>query len=181
METREHLKSTATSQSCRLAFSKMAVSDRKVLKIRVVPSIVLAAVVAGLVFWLVYMGRPAPPSTAMQPPTPAEKAYAPNIAFSGVTMQAAENLMQQRVVEIRGRIVNHGQRTLSSISVDCFFTGIRGEQIYNERKIAFASKTHPLKPGESRPFRLAFDHLPDSWNQASPRFVVARIAFASKT
>lgn len=159
----------------------MAVSDRKALKIPVVPSVVLAALIAGLIFWLVYMGRPAPPAPDMQPPSPAEKAYAPNIVFSGITMQAAENLMQQRVVEIRGRIANHGPRTVSSVSVDCFFTGIQGEQVYYERKIAFASQTHPLKPGESRPFRLAFDHLPDSWNQALPRFVVARIAFASKT
>lgn len=158
----------------------MAVSDRKGLKIPVVPSVVIAAIIAGLTFWMVYMGRPEPPSAAMQPPTAVERAYAPNIVLSSITMQAAENLMQQRVVEIRGKIANHGERTISSVSIDCFFSGIQRDEVYQERKIAFVSKAHPLRPGESRLFRLAFDHLPYSWNQTAPRLAVARIAFASK-
>lgn len=159
--------------------AKMAVSDRKRLKIPLVPGVVIAVVVGGAAFWFAYMSRPVP-VPQMQPPTPAELRYAPNIAFSNLTMQAAENLMQQRVVEVRGSISNHGPRTLTSVSVDCFFTGIQGDQVYSERKIAFSSRAHPLKSGETRRFRLAFDHLPYTWNQTLPRLVVARIGFAKK-
>jgi hypothetical protein len=65
--------------------------------------------------------------------------------------------------------------------VDCIFSGIDGGQVYRERQAAFTSTTSPLKPGEARPFRLAFDRLPETWNQALPRIAVARIVFAGKT
>ena len=35
-----------------------------------------------------------------------------------------------------------------------------------------------LKPGETRSFRLPFDSIPSSWNQALPQLVIARIEFA---
>jgi hypothetical protein len=35
-----------------------------------------------------------------------------------------------------------------------------------------------LAPGESKPFRLAFDNVPDSWNQTMPQMVIAAIDFA---
>jgi hypothetical protein len=35
-----------------------------------------------------------------------------------------------------------------------------------------------LAPGESKPFRLAFDNVPESWNQAMPQMVIAAIDFA---
>lgn len=158
----------------------MAVSDRKRLNIPIVPGVVIAAIIAGAGFWFAYMSRPAP-VPEMQPPTPAELSYAPNIVFADLTMRAAENLMQQRVVEVRGTIANHGPRALTSVSVDCLFTGTEGNQVYSERKIVFSSKAHPLKSGETRSFRLAFDHLPYTWNQTLPRLVVARIEFAKKS
>ncbi|MGH9583651.1 MAG: DUF2393 family protein [Bryobacteraceae bacterium] len=159
----------------------MAASDRKRLRIPVVPSVVIAAVIAGLIFWFAYMSRPAPRPEEMQPPSSAEQTYAPHIFFSGLAMTAAENLMRQRVVEVRGDIANHGPRAITSVSVDCTFSSIQGNQVYRERQFAFASKTNPLKPGETRPFRLAFDQLPDNWDQALPRLTVARIVFAGKS
>lgn len=159
----------------------MAVSDRKRAKIPIVPSVIIAAVIAVLIFWFVYVGRPAPPSAAMQPPTAAERSYAPNIKLSDFRMSAAENMVRQRVVAVRGQITNRGPRALTLVSVDCSFTGLQGGTIYRERKTIFSSGKDPLKPGETRPFRLAWDYLPDDWNQALPRIAVARIMFADET
>ncbi|MGH9652861.1 MAG: hypothetical protein ACRD6B_05275 [Bryobacteraceae bacterium] len=158
----------------------MAVSDRKRIKIPIVPSVMIAAVIAALIFWFVYVGRPAPPSAAMQPPTAAERSYAPDIALSDFRMSAAENMVRQRVVAVRGHITNRGPRTLTSVSVDCSFSDIQGKTIYRERKLIFSSNEKPLKSGETRPFRLAWDYLPDDWNQALPRIAVARIMFTDK-
>lgn len=158
----------------------MAVSDRKRIKIPIVPGVVIAAVIAGLIFWFTYVGRPAPPAAAMQPPTDAERSYAPNIALSGFAMSAAENMVQQQVVTVHGEMTNRGARTLTSVSVDCSFSNIDGKTIYQARKTAFLSKKDPLKPGETRPFRIAFDHLPEDWNQAVPQIAIARIVFADK-
>jgi hypothetical protein len=34
-----------------------------------------------------------------------------------------------------------------------------------------------LMPGETKEFRLPFDTLPESWNQALPDLVIAQIVF----
>jgi len=39
-------------------------------------------------------------------------------------------------------------------------------------------KMGKLAPGETKAFRLAFDHVPESWNQAMPTMVIARIDFS---
>jgi hypothetical protein len=35
-----------------------------------------------------------------------------------------------------------------------------------------------LAPGETKPFRLAFDNVPEAWNQAMPGMIIARIDFS---
>ena len=39
-------------------------------------------------------------------------------------------------------------------------------------------KTGGLKPGETKSFRLPFDDLPASWNQAMPQLVIAGVKFS---
>jgi hypothetical protein len=34
-----------------------------------------------------------------------------------------------------------------------------------------------LKPGETKSFRLPFDEIPESWNQAMPQLVIAGVKF----
>ena len=36
----------------------------------------------------------------------------------------------------------------------------------------------PLKPGETKEFRLPFEGVPPSWNQTMPQLVIAHIAFS---
>jgi hypothetical protein len=38
--------------------------------------------------------------------------------------------------------------------------------------------TTPLKPGDSREFRLPFDTIPSSWNNQMPQLVIASVEFA---
>ena len=90
-------------------------------------------------------------------------------------MQATQNFMNQQVVEIQGKIANKGRRKLASVEVFCLFSAVNGKQIYQERLPIVKS----LAPQESRSFRLPFDTLPEGWNQAMPRLVIARISFAS--
>ena len=35
-----------------------------------------------------------------------------------------------------------------------------------------------LKPGETKTFRLPFDEIPESWNQALPQLVIAGVKFS---
>ncbi len=130
-----------------------------------------------LIAALIYLNKPAPkpPNTAA---SPEAKAYLPSLHLSNVSMKAAENFMKQQVVEIDGNIANNGPRRLRSVDVYCLFYGADGREVYRERVPILEAKAAPLKPGETRRFRLPFDTLPDTWNQAIPRMVIAQITFA---
>ena len=108
------------------------------------------------------------------------KAYLPYLKLSDVAMQASENFMRQQVIEITGKIQDAGPRPLQSVDVYCLFYGVDGREIHRERLPIVNAKTNPLKPGEIRPFRLPFDSLPEGWNQALPKMVIAQITFASR-
>ena len=126
---------------------------------------------------LVYLNRPAK-TTEQGPASPEAKAYVRNLALSDVSMKASENFMRQQVVEIEGKIANDGTRALKSVEVYCLFYGVDGREVHRERVPIVRSSTAALKPNETRAFRLPFDSLPDGWNQAMPKMVIAQIAFA---
>lgn len=132
-------------------------------------------VLAGILF---YLSRPAP--SHRPPPASGEaKAYVSKLSLSDVSMQATENFMKQRVVEIEGKIGNGGDRELRGIDVYCLFYDVSGHEIHRERISILNAKGAALRPGESRAFRLPFDTLPEGWNQAMPKLVIAGIDFAS--
>jgi hypothetical protein len=136
--------------------------------------VVLCVIVA-----VIYFGRG--PKSSADTATPASseaKAYLKYLQLSDVSMKATENFMKQQVVEVEGKITNHGPRPIDSVSVYCLFSGVEGREVYRERVPVVQVKGEPLKPGETRKFRLPFDSLPDTWNQALPRMVIAQITFA---
>lgn len=127
---------------------------------------------------LIYLSRPARNLSPSQVSGEA-KAYVSKLTLSDVTMQATENFMKQRVVEIEGKIANGGDRELHGIDVYCLFYDVGGREIYRERVPILNRKGAPLRPGENRAFRLPFDTLPEGWNQVMPRLVIAGINFTS--
>lgn len=127
---------------------------------------------------LVYVGRPVAHNPQSGPASPEAKAYVRELALSDVTMNASENFMRQQVVEIEGKISNNGPQPLQSVDVYCLFYGVDGRELYRERVPIVRAAGAPLKPSETRAFRLPFDSLPEGWNQAMPKMVIAQIAFA---
>jgi hypothetical protein len=128
-----------------------------------------------------FLSRPVPASGPVGP-SPEAKAYLGNLRLSNVTLKAAENLMQQRMVYIDGSITNSGPRPITRIDVYCIFLGVDGRELYRERVpvVAQGAGTAPFLPNQTRTFELPFDHLPDEWNQALPRLVIAQIQFAQR-
>ena len=153
-----------------------AASPSRKLPVALTVASILA--VFAIVGGLLYLNRPAPASHGNEPPSPEAKAYVTHLRLSDVTMQASENFMKQRLVEVQGRISNNGSRALQSVEIYCLFYGIDGREVYRERVPILPARGKPLQPEEARNFRLPFDTLPDSWNQAVPRMVIARITFA---
>jgi hypothetical protein len=144
-------------------------------KIPVSAWIIAAISIVVLAAGVFYLSRPVKTVSEPGAATPEAKAYLPNLQLSDVTMQAADNLMQQQVVEVQGKIRNRGPRKLAVVEVYCLFYGADGKELHRERLPIVRN----LAPQETRAFRLPFDSLPDGWNQAMPRLAIARISFAS--
>ena len=106
--------------------------------------------------------------------TPEGRAYVKQLQLSAVGMQATDNLARQTLTEIQGNIKNAGGRTVNRVEVTCVFYDYTGKPLYQER--AAMVKT-TLKPGETRRFRLAFDSIPDGWNNQMPQLVIALVVF----
>jgi hypothetical protein len=112
------------------------------------------------------------------PLTPEAKAYARNLQLSDVEMKASENYMKQTVVEINGKIANAGDRPLETVEIYCIFHDPYGQLVLRRRLAIVGGRTGGLKPGEMKSFRLPFDDIPESWNQAMPQLVIAAVKFS---
>lgn len=143
----------------------------------VVIALVLAVGVAGFLYLnrISQQGPQAPP-----PLTGDARAYIRDgfLKITDSDMQAHESYLKQEVVEITGNIRNTGNRVLDKVEIVCVFYDAYGQVVLRERVAIVSRKMQKLAPGESKPFRLAFDSVPESWNQAMPQMVIAAIDFA---
>jgi hypothetical protein len=156
------------------------VADKTAVEHKSIPvaGVVIALVVilgAGFFLYLDRLShrRPPPP-----PPLTSEaKAYVRNLRLLDVDMQKHESYLKQAVVEITGKLGNNGDRALKVVEINCVFYDPDGQVVLRERVPIVSRKIGGLAPGEIKNFRLAFDNIPDSWNQALPQLVIAQIVF----
>ncbi len=150
-------------------------------------AIVGAAVVLIGVAGLLYLNNAAKRPPAAPPPlTGPAKEYVRRLQFvaaDGQTpenpkMEAHESYLKQSVVEITGNLRNNGDRVLELVEINCVFYDPYGQEVLRERVPIVGKKNGKLAPGESKSFRLAFDNVPEAWNQAMPGMIIARIDFS---
>ena len=138
--------------------------------------IVLGVILVGGVFaWLTF--APGPPAASRPVLTQEARAYLPNLALSEVHMQAAESMVDLRVIEILGKITNNGNRRIKSALVTCVFRDYSNREIGREPAWVVSADTNGLGSGQTRDFRLAFDTIPSTWNQDMPTLVISQIQF----
>jgi hypothetical protein len=147
-------------------------------KVSYTPIIIGLVTLVLLLIGYLYLNRAQTSGSQESQASVEAKSYVKNLELTDVKMQAAENFMQQQVVEVDGNITNRGQRALEAIDVFCLFYSVNGQMIHRERVAVVRAKGKPLGPNETRAFRLPFDSLPANWNQAMPHLVVAQIKFA---
>lgn len=149
--------------------------ERKGIPVAVLVVALVAILGAGFFLYLDRASRrPAPPP----PPLTGEaKAYVRNLQLIDVEMQKHESYLKQAVVEITGKIGNNGGRTLREVEINCVFYDAYLQVVRRVRVPIVSEKIGGLAPGEIKNFRLAFDDIPESWNQAMPQLVIAQIVF----
>ena len=136
--------------------------------------LVLIAGLGGFFYLERQSSKPAPEP----PPLSGEaRAYASKLKLSDVEMKAHESYLKQSVVEITGNIQNVGDRVVKLVELRCVFYDAYGQVILRERVPIVSPKIGAVAPGQTKPFRLPFDNVPESWNQVMPQLVMAGIEF----
>jgi hypothetical protein len=141
------------------------------------------AIVIGLVLALgiggfFYLDRAAKKPPPAPPPLTGEaRTYARNLKLTDVEMKAHESYLKQSVVEIVGNIQNLGDRVVKTVEINCVFYDAYGQVVLRERVPIVSPRIGAVSPREIKPFRLPFDNVPESWNQAMPQLVMAGIEF----
>jgi hypothetical protein len=140
--------------------------------------VVLVVVVVGLI---VLLSR----RTAKGPATPHP--YASNLRFSDLKMSQAENFVGAKVTYIDGTVTNAGDKTVVRAVVHITFKNsmdqiaqiedlpLRVLQTGGPYPDAVDLSVSPLGPGQSKPFRLTFEHITTDWNQAYPELQVTDV------
>jgi hypothetical protein len=142
-----------------------------------VPVYVAGAIaVLGLAVFL-YMQYVAKQAHTDAPLTSEAKAYVKNLKLSDVEIKANKSYLNQMVVEINGKIGNAGDRALDTVEIYCVFYDSYGQLVLRSRVPIVSPRMGGLKQGETKTFRLPFDEVPESWNQAMPQLVIAGVKF----
>jgi hypothetical protein len=106
--------------------------------------------------------------------------YAASLKFSDLKMSQAQNFVGATVTYIDGTLSNAGDKTLAHAVVQVTFKDSYGQTAQIENVPIKVLQTGgpyddtvdltiaPLAPGQSKPFRLIFEHVSEQWNQAYP-------------
>jgi hypothetical protein len=113
--------------------------------------------------------------------------YAGSLEISGIQMSESASLSAVKVTYIDGTIRNTGARTVSGATLQVVFgndeqmppqietvplTLIRTHEPYVDTEPVSA---YPIKPGQTREFRLIFENIQENWNQQLPQIRVVRV------
>lgn len=138
-------------------------------------AVVLLAAILGAI--LLFSGSGQKHPTAPPP-------YAANVKLTNVHMVTAENFIGSSVTYIEGSVTNAGDKTLAGATVEVVFKNTLNEIVQTENvPVMILRSTNPyrdfanlhdvpLAPGQSKDFRLAFEHVSADWNQQYPQIRV---------
>jgi len=110
-------------------------------------------------------------------PTEEQKAYFPQIEITDAHMSAAENFLGASMTYLDARVRNKGTKTVRRLDLELTFVDMLNQVVLRERAQPVMRRSPPLKPGESRAFRVTFEHMPVDWNQAAPTMNPAYLQF----
>lgn len=112
-----------------------------------------------------------------------DAAYADKITISNAEVSAATNMAGGSTTYVDGTLTNHGDRTVTGVTVQATFAMGDGSAAQVESDLAKAIRTkdpldlepmnqQPIPPGGSADFRLIFEDVKDGWDQKLPALKV---------
>ena len=152
--------------------------ERDTSKRTIFVAIAVVVVLAGIVA-LIMRAKPKP---VIGPPP-----YAANLKFSDLKLSQAQNFVGATVTYVDGTVGNAGDKTVTHVSIRVTFKDLYDQVAQVEDVPLKVLRTGgpypdtadlsvvPLVPGESKPFRLIFEHVSEQWNQAYPQLQVTNV------
>ena len=148
--------------------------DRSTPILIVAAAVLLAVLIGGLLLLRRGISSPA----AGRPPMGAEeKAYLAQISVADPRMSAAENFLGNTLTYLDARVTNQGTRAVRQLDLKLEFHDTLEQVVLRETAHAITLRMPPLKPGDTRPFRVTFEHVPVDWNQAAPVITAEYVSF----
>ena len=155
-----------------------AVSEERESKWRVLAiGVVLVAVLIGVLGWMSLQERRAA----------APHPYAANVKLTDPHMSAAENFVGATVSYIDGNVTNTGNQTVTHAVVTVLFKDSIGQLAQREElplhvldnsgpyPDAIDLSASPLASGQTKPYRLTFEHISEQWNHEYPELTVTDV------
>jgi hypothetical protein len=149
----------------------------------IVPIAIGALAVLVVIGLLIVLGRKGTNENAA-PLTPDP--YAANLVTSDTAMSTAANFAGQEVTYIEGKITNKGNQTVNGAVMQIVFHDSLGQVAQKEtQRLMMITTREPyvdtaplssasLKPGQTREFRLTFEHVSSDWNMQLPELTIIK-------
>lgn len=147
----------------------------------------LRPVLIGVVIVVVVVGVVVLLSRGSSKGPAAPHPYAANLRISDVKMSQAQNFVGASVTYIDGTVNNTGDKTVTHATAHVEFKNSMDQVVQVEDLPLRILQTggpypdavdltvSPLAPGQSKPFRLIFEHVSADWNQAYPTLQVTDV------
>jgi hypothetical protein len=110
--------------------------------------------------------------------------YAANLKLSDLKMSRAQNFVGTTVTYIDGTLTNAGDKTVTRVIAHVTFKDPYGQiaqiedvpvrtlQQFGPYMDAVDLSSSPVAPGQSKPFRLTFEHVSEQWGQSYPELQI---------
>lgn len=146
-----------------------------------------ALLISGVIVFLIYSSRSSDTryvrrAEVMQA-TQAD-AYAVNLPLTEIKMFEAENFVGGKSIYVEGKITNKGDKTVVGATIEGTFKNSLDQVVQRENHNMMiiltrepaddlaALSASPLKPGETKEFRMTFERISADWNGQYPTVAV---------
>lgn len=140
--------------------------------IALLAGLIVVLVVCGAVYWMTRGNGATPGAPPPLPMGAAEQAYAPKIQFSDFELTRATNMLKMETTNVRGTVSNQGDRSVVEMEISLAFEDLSKKTIFTDTRRMFGGGVTPLAAGENRRFELAFENIPDGWDQTPPKITI---------
>ena len=143
----------------------------------------VVVVAAVLVIWLFARSSGGTGPKAAAPPP-----YAALVKLTEIKMSTAQNFVGATVTYLEGKITNSGDKSVTRAIAEITFRNSL-DQVAQQEQLpimviedrpgysdAVGLNLLPLAPGQSRHFRLTFEHVTADWNQAYPELRIVDVS-----